>query len=238
MRSFSANDLLTLWEQGAALHAIDRALLILRSALPEADGAALVRWPLGERDRCLLQLQGDNFGDRLEACADCPACRERLEFSLSCAALLAQTPNAAVPTKIIDLDDACFELRCADSADAAAMAAAGDVESAVDLMLARCVRPIGAAHEITLARRAVIAAELAALDPAAEIMLDLSCAACGHDWPVVFDIGHFLWLQIRARAHRLMQEVDILARSYHWSEAEILRLSETRRGWYLEMALS
>jgi hypothetical protein len=185
-----------------------------------------------------LQLQGDNFGDRLDACADCPACRARVEFSLSCAALLAQTPNAAVPAKSIDLDDALFELRCADSADAAAMAAASDVESAVDVMLARCVRPVGAAHEITPVRRGALAAELAALDPAAEIMFDLSCAACGHEWQMVFDIGHFLWLQIRSRARRLLQEVDGLARAYHWNEAEILGMSEARRAWYLEMALS
>jgi hypothetical protein len=105
--------------------------------------------------------------------------------------------------KRLDVDGTPFELRCPDSADAAAMAAAADVEAGVDIMLARCVCSAGGADELTPARRAVIAKELAALDPAAEILLDLA-----------------------------------LARSYHWSEAEILGLSEARRALYLEMALS
>jgi hypothetical protein len=238
MRSFSAGDYLTLWECGAALHRIDRALLVLRCAMPEADYQDLVRLPLGQRDRSLLEVRRDNFGDRLDAYAGCPACRERLEFSLSCAALLEQTKGKATGDKRVAIEGVEFDLRCPDSADAAAMAAAADVEAGVDIMLARCVRSAGGADELTPARRAVIATELAALDPAAEILLDLFCAACGHTWRTVFDINHFLWTEIRARGRRLLQEVDALARSYHWSETEILSLSQARRALYLEMALS
>jgi hypothetical protein len=238
MHLLSARDFLTLWEQGAGLHAIDRALLILHRVMREAAFNDLVRLPLGERDRRLLQLHRDNFGDRLDAYADCPACRERLEFSLSCAALLAQAQSTAAAVKRVDVDGTHFELRCPDSADAAAMAAAADVEAGVDIMLARCVRSAGGADVLTPARRAVIAAELAALDPAAEILLGLFCAACRHTWQTVFDINHFLWGEIRVRARRLLQEVDALARAYHWNEAEILGMSEARRGLYLEMALS
>jgi hypothetical protein len=238
MHALSASDFLTLWERGAGLHAIDRALLILHCTMPEADLNDLVRLPLGERDRLLLQVRRDNFGDWLDSYVNCPACRERLEFSLSCAALLAQAQSTAAAVKRLDVDGTPFELCCPDSADAAAMAAAADVEAGVDIMLARCVCSAGGADELTPARRAVIAKELAALDPAAEILLDLFCAACGHTWRTVFDINHFLWSEIRARARRLLQEVDALARSYHWSEAEILGLSEARRALYLEMALS
>jgi hypothetical protein len=227
-----------LLEYGSGLHAIDRALLVLRYALPDLDNEAIVRLPLGERDRRLLQLHRDNFGDRLDAYADCPVCRERLEFSLSCAVLLAQEQSVTAAVKSVEVDGAHFELRCPDSADAAAIAAAVSVQAGVDVMLTRCVRSAGGFNELTPARRAVVAAELAALDPLAEILLDLSCVACGHDWTMVFDIGHFLWLEIRSRARRLLQEVDALARSYRWSEAEILGLSDARRALYLEMALS
>ncbi|MGB7949912.1 MAG: hypothetical protein WCH75_19685 [Candidatus Binatia bacterium] len=237
MRRFTASDFLTLWERGAGLHAIDRALLILCSAMPEADGAEMVRWPLGARDRRLLRVRQENFGDCLDAYADCPACHERLEFSLSCAALLAATHGKEATLKSVDIDGAYFELRCPDSADAAAVAAGSSVEAGVKIMLARCVR-VTEDGALTPARRVAIAAELAALDPAAEILLDLSCAACGHAWQTVFDIAHFLWSEILARARRLLQEVDALARAYHWNEAEILGMSEARRGLYLEMALS
>jgi hypothetical protein len=52
------------------------------------------------------------------------------------------------------------------------------------------------------------------------------------------EIGQFLWTEIRARARRLLQEIDALARVYHWPEADILGMSDARRASYLEMALS
>jgi hypothetical protein len=238
MRSFSAFDFLTLWERGAALHAIDRALLVLSCAMPEADYQDLVRFPLGQRDRCLLQVRQDNFGDPLDSYAECPACRERLDFSLSCAALLAETRGTDVGVKSVDIDGVHFDLRCPHSADAAAVAASASLEAGIEILLARCVRYDAGEGELTPAQCEAIAAELAALDPAAEILLDLSCTACGHGWQAVFDIAHFLWTEVRARARRLLQEVDTLGRTYHWSEADILSLSEARRALYLEMALS
>jgi len=238
MRTFSASDYLMLWEQGARLHAIDRALLVLSCALPEADYKELVCLPLGQRDRWLLQIRQENFGDRLEALAECPACQERLDFSLSCGAFLEQTKAPSEGGKRVAIDGVEFDLRCPDSADAAAMVAGGGVEAGIEILLRRCVGDEAGAAGHPPARRAAIAAELAALDPAAEILLDLSCVACGHGWQSVFDIGHFLWNEISARARRLLQEVDVLARAYHWSEADILGLSDARRNLYLEMALS
>jgi hypothetical protein len=239
MRSFAPGDILMLFDQGVALHAIDRALLMLRRALPEAESQELVRLPLGERDRLLLKVRQDNFGDGLDAYAYCPRCRELLEFSLSCAALLAETQESeSRAKKAVDIDGVYFELRSPDSVDAAAVAAGSSVEAGVDILLARCVHSDTADNAVTSMQRAAIAAELAALDPAAEILLDLSCVSCGHTWQMVFDIGHFLWSEVRARARRLLQEVDVLARSYHWSETEILSLSEGRRALYLEMAQS
>jgi hypothetical protein len=88
------------------------------------------------------------------------------------------------------------------------------------------------------AAQAAIATELLAIDPQAEMLFDFACPACGHAWQGVFEIATFLWKQIRARARRLLQEVDVLARTYGWREADILELSETRRRWYVQMAMS
>jgi hypothetical protein len=52
----------------------------------------------------------------------------------------------------------------------------------------------------------------------------------------MLDIERFLWAKINAVARRLLHEVHILAQVYHWSEAEILALTPTRRQFYLEMA--
>ena len=87
MQSLSAADILGLWEQGAGLHTIDQALLVLSFAFPEHDYEYLATLALGCRDLLLLEVHRRIFGDRLEAYTECPECQEPLEFSLSCALL-------------------------------------------------------------------------------------------------------------------------------------------------------
>jgi hypothetical protein len=238
MRSFAAADFLALWERGAGMSSVDRALLVLNRALPDAGYDTLAKLSLGRRDRCLLEVRRKNFGDRLDSYTECPNCRERLEFSLSCSALLGDMEVVDRDRTRIMLDGMELELRCPNSADAAAMASSATVEMGTEILLARCVDFAGNRAMLTPARRAAIAEALSDLDPAAEILLDLSCAACRHAWQTLFDIEKFLWTELCARARRLLQEVDALARVYHWNETEILGMSEARRGLYLEMALA
>ena len=61
------------------------------------------------------------------------------------------------------------------------------------------------------------------------------CPGCGHDWQPVFDIARFLWQELHAWALHMLREVDTLAASYHWAEADILALSPRRRQAYLEL---
>ena len=47
---------------------------------------------------------------------------------------------------------------------------------------------------------------------------------------------HVLWQKVRAGAERVLLDIDMLARSYGWTEREVLRLSPLRRAAYLQMA--
>jgi len=76
---------------------------------------------------------------------------------------------------------------------------------------------------------------MASADPLAEIRLKFDCAECAHQWNESLDIVAFMWLEIEARARRLLTEVHALAAAYGWTEREILSLSEPRRSLYLEM---
>jgi hypothetical protein len=40
------------------------------------------------------------------------------------------------------------------------------------------------------------------------------------------------------RSKRLLQEIDLLARTYGWTEGEILGMTDQRRSLYVGMALS
>jgi hypothetical protein len=80
-----------------------------------------------------------------------------------------------------------------------------------------------------------LSAQLAEMDPQAEIILTPICPACGHSWQVLFDIVTFFWTELSGQARRLLQEVYRLARAYGWSEADILAMSPLRRQFYLEL---
>ena len=242
MQALSPSMILNLWEQGYGLHPIDQTLLVLSFACPDHTRETLVNLSLGQRDLLLLQLCQRTFGDRLEAYGECPECEERLEFSFSCDLFLSDAPPHEITTKTVTIQGADFDLRCPNSRDAAAAAASENVEVAKKALFTRCTTAAAGAilniDSLPESIQAAIAAELAAMDPQAEMLLDLSCPTCGHGWQAVFEIVTFLWTEIRVRARRLLREVDALARAYGWAEGDILAMSEARRGLYLQMALS
>jgi len=53
-----------------------------------------------------------------------------------------------------------------------------------------------------------------------------------------FDIARYLWSEVHAWALRFLREVDLIARTYHWREEDILALTPTRRQAYLELCAS
>lgn len=208
-------DLLALWERGAALSPIDRSL-----ALAEAVGqrrADLLEQPLGRTNRSLLDLRRRLLGDDLPVTARCPNCGERVEFAVA----VAQFPDGGGP-------------------------AAGEVEGArwraptpADLLaVAADPRPLDALRDrcVTGPATAEIEALMAQADPLAETLLDLQCPDCGAAFAADLDLGAFVWLEIEAAARRLLLQIDTLARTYGWTETEVLALPSARREAYLRMA--
>lgn len=244
MPALTPLDLLAVWEDGAGLPAAERAVLLLTRTAPlEASGEDVWALPLGERDARLLRLRAQLFGDRLEAWTECPACGERLEFGLSCADLLA-SPAAAAPdaaARQLVVAGHAVTLRPFDSRDAAAAGACESVDAARTLLLDRGVATIDppvAASTLPPDARAAIAERMAALDPRADVLLDLTCPACAHAWQSPLDIVSALWSELRGRVQGLLLDVDALARAYGWSERTILDLSDVRRRLYVQMAAS
>jgi hypothetical protein len=241
VQSLSPDMILNAWEQGSGLHPIDQALLVLSFSCPEQSRETLADLNLGYRDILLLELHRRTFGDQLEAYTECPECREPLEFSLSCDHFLSGVAQRESAPKTLTIQDAVFTLRAPNSRDAAAAAASESLTAAKNELLTRCATPAAGSNPIESLQepmQSAIAAELAAIDSHAEMLLNLTCPACGHLWRALFEIMTFLWTEIRARARRLLQEVDALARAYGWSEADILAMSDARRALYVQMAVA
>ena len=227
MRMLTNPDFLDLWERGARMHPLDRALLTLAAAEPGEPYDALADWPLGKRNAALTTLRRECFGSSFTGWVACPECGERLEFSLDAGTLLESRTQAAAEFAV---DGRSF--RPLTSRDLASVAAEIDERAAAHKLLRR-----SCAEERNFTDEELNALDelLAETDPLAETLLDFACAACGHRWQDPFDIAAWFWAEIEARARGLLYDVHTLAAAYGWTESEILALSEQRRAHYLEL---
>lgn len=220
-------------DQGAGLHPLDQALLLLGLADPAADGLAAL--PLAERDRRLLAHRQATFGDRMECLADCPACGATQEFELSTAALLAGLDVSA--DEVIEVESWRILLRSLNSADLALAAREPTAERAQCVLVAQAiVEASGPEGEPLPDRLWLQVAELvAAREAAGETALNLTCSDCGATNAMALDVGAHVWAEVEADARRLLGEIAILAERFGWSEAALLTMPPRRRRAYLDL---
>jgi hypothetical protein len=231
---------LDLWQAAEGRDPIDRSLLLAAAARGGTGGEDVARLPLGRRDARQLALHRALGRGALEATARCPDCGEPAEFAVDPDALLARAADAAPPA---ELEAAGFVVawRSPDSRDVAAAATTGDAAAAERVLLGRCVAsatgPDGEVGGTALPREAreALARAMADADPLAEVLVDVACPACGASFVADLDVGALVWAELRADAQRVLREVDALARSYGWTEPEVLALGDARRAAYLEL---
>jgi hypothetical protein len=239
MRGLTASDVVRAWEAGRSRHPVDRGLLLLALAYPDLSWDHLADLSVGQRNGRLLDLREATLGPTLSGYAKCSHCGEALEFQFTAASVRQPEPSAGA----FVFDAAGYRLSCRlpTSRDLAAVGDLGDVAQARLLLIERCTaeasldgNPIQVG-EVPDAILPVLADAMSELDPAAETRFLLSCFNCGQDSSVLFDIVSYFWTEIEAYARRLLIEVDTLARTYAWREADILAMSSFRRKHYLDM---
>ncbi|HWF05878.1 MAG TPA: hypothetical protein VHA06_19480 [Candidatus Angelobacter sp.] len=233
MRALSGSDLLNLWERGYGMHAIDRALLALSMALPEAS-AALPDWVVGRRNQALIELHRSLFGPNLQAWAVCESCGEKMEFSIDANALLQQNMSAANSGQTVVVNGQSFRLPT--SRDLADVAQQNNAQKGALCLMQRCITNASGPAEWSETEMEQVGEKMAMADPLAEIRLSLPCPTCGNETTETVEVTSFLWGEIEGCARRLLWEVHAIASAYGWTESEVLSLSPARRARYVEMA--
>ncbi len=234
MRALSSSDFLDLWERGFRLHTLDRGLLMLGAALPEASYESLADLPVGRRNGALAELGLRFVGANPEAWTRCTECAEKLELEVDFRSLAAAgEQNNCGQDEPVVVKGRSFRLPT--TRDLAHVAQESDERSAAIRLLERCA--VGAVDATFWSDEDLdeVGEGMALADPLAEVTYRFHCPECGAEGDAVLDLAAFLWEQIAARAKRLMFEIHLLASAYGWTEREILGLSEHRRALYLEM---
>ncbi|MFQ3665023.1 MAG: hypothetical protein SNJ79_03150 [Sphingomonadaceae bacterium] len=202
-------------ESGLSLARIGNGFLA--RLLGDEDAGTVPALALGDRERLLRALAVSLLGPVVLRAFPCPAgCGEQLEIAIPLARL-----DAALPPARSSLPP----VRLLTAADLEAAAAAPDPAA----FLAEAADPEG-----TIAR-AELAARLEASDPDADCRIVTACPACGAPAGLAID-ALALVLEALAQGGGFLADLDTLARSYGWSEAEIVAMPRARRRRYAELA--
>jgi hypothetical protein len=240
----TASRLLEVWEHAMAQAPACRSRELLAAALPGRPREALANLTVGQVNEVLLRLRESTFGPSMAGVVACPCCSERLELLLRTGDLLAHDDGDRAKESSVSVAAYSVCVRQPTSADLDAVANEPDLERSRRLLFERCVLSASCggvpAPADTLPAEVVAeaASRMAESDPQADLLLAVSCSACGHEWRAPFDIGSFLWREIEACAGRLLRDVHTLASAYGWAERDILALSAVRRQFYLEAVMS
>jgi len=248
--TLSDDTCLTLFERGAARHAIDRALLLAASG--GAPPLAALDWadvPLGCRDAHLIALRLAWFGPHFDATLACPACGQMLTLSLDLRALGAgqnagepgdPAPLFALAPTLgpVTLASLGLSVRRPTSRDLAAVASARSVDEAAQALLLRLSDGATPQGGWTATHAAAADAALDVADPLARISVAAQCEHCLHPFTMPLDIAAVLWDELSAQARSVAQQVHALAGAYGWSERDILAMPPTRRALYLQQVFT
>ncbi len=233
MAPLSAAQLIALWEPSAA--PAHRRLEPLLAALDP--GRAIDRDTLGARNRRLLALHAELGEASMEARLRCASCGTDNEFTVPAADILACPAPPPTARVTIRCGRRRLTFRLPHMADLAAAAGAGP-DDALHRIVARC-RIGGAADDpVPAAVLARLSARFEALDPAARIVVDLSCAECRSALRASVDIAEFVAIGIDRMVERLFREIHVVAQAYGWTEAAILALPAERRRRYVAMIVA
>ncbi len=208
---------------------------------------------IGDRETLLLWLRRSMLGRTIQCVLQCPACIEKMDLKLNVDDLLVTRDREPqlhyedvvevegkrllvsfhIPTGA-DLEEA-VRIACSVPERAAALTQRC-IEEVISNTDDPATPPVPTRPEDwPQSLYSEISARIEKLDPQAELKLDLACPACGHHFEDFIDAGGFLLQELIARQRLRYQEVHQLAKAYHWSEADILRMSPRKRQLYLEL---
>lgn len=212
--------------------------LIARLASP-ANGTA-VEWStlcVTDLDALLLLLRQKIFGDLIRTDIICPTqdCGKRIDIAFRIKEYLAHhRPRKARGVEVAD-EEGWFRLR-GTSVSFRLPSGADQVAAAIALkpereLIRRCIRPADIPGH--LVRRVETAMETMA--PSLSHNLEGQCPECSATVDMYFDIQQFVLRELGNQATFIYEDVHLLAKHYHWTQAEILALPRSRRAHYTEL---
>jgi hypothetical protein len=221
---------------------------LLRVGPTEPVTADLVRrMTAGDREALLLHIRCLTLGGHISCLLSCVHCKQKMDLDLEIAELLlAPYPHQQEVHETAVEGGYRIRFRIPNGEDQEFIAGAQEesVDSTAEALLARCIEQVlspdgaGAGSSSATLSAAVLdqlSVKIAALDPQAEILLDLACPECGAQFMVPFDTGDFFFRELAGQERQFYRELHVISLHYHWSEEAALSLSRRKRQTYFEL---
>lgn len=196
--------------------------------------AAVADLSVGDRQFLMGRLAAGLGPGESWLTVSCGRCGERFDFSVNHADLPVKEAGEGYPFAQVETGLGPCRFRVPTGADQEILAGLNDDGEAVRCLVGRCLvsRMGEELPPFTPDDVARIEAALEAVAPEVSVSVQAACPAC--DAPHVIDRDPYRALSLQSEG-RLLQEIHILAATYHWGEAEILALPLERRRSYLEL---
>jgi hypothetical protein len=237
----------------------DSAALALARRLAWAEDGSEIAWAglaPTDLDVLVLRLRQALLGDRIASDLRCRSdgCGSRVDIAFSIEDYLAHHhPKPPEPRGrgrmwrvLACTDEPSWFTLAPDTPESAHAAARFRLPTVADQIqaarqhdpeaaLARvCIRP----ERIAAPLRRRVEAAMQAMAPALAGELGGRCPDCRATVAARFDPRRYCLRELRDRARYIYEDVDVLARRYHWTEDSILAMPNARRAGYVEFALA
>lgn len=192
-------------------------------------------------DALMIRLRQLVVGDRIRADVACPAegCGQRIDIAFGIEEFLAHhMPEPGEWPTEPDDEPGWFRPSQSSAQVSFCLPTVADQfavigrPNAAEELTQRCVRPA----DIPARLLQQVEEAMESLAPSLSSDLTGVCPECGAEVLVGFDARWYCLRELRNRAAFIYQDVDLLARRYHWSERDILALPHGRRTAYAELA--
>jgi hypothetical protein len=238
-----------LLSEGKYLSAPARATQLLTRCLVRVGPAKPItaelvrRMSAGDREALLLHIRRLTLGGQISCLLSCVHCKEKMDLDLEIAELLVAPYAHSQEAYEVDIGDGYrVRFRLPNGEDQEFVASAGEdsVDAAAQALLARCIEYVSSRDQARLSDLPSVVlhelpARMAALDPQAEISLELTCPECRLSFTVPFDAGDYLCRELALQERQLYRELHAISLHYHWSEDAALSLTRRKRQTYFEL---
>lgn len=190
---------------------------------------------LAQRDWLLLELRRLSLGARIKGEVQCSGCGGAEEVEFAAGDLPLPPPARRQPFDVQLPSGNVARLRPLVAGDHEQFAAIAGLNDDAQMALALNWALVSREREVEDlpgADRQALEQALAASVPE-ELRIDLECHGCGQPLVARFGACEFFLAELRQHSQTLIDDVHALARFYHWSEQDVLRLSLRRRLDYL-----